>query len=339
MHMPIPAFKLKRDLPILIGILVLLGLIYLFFSYSDLIYTLASFQQVDDSSIYVMTYHGDDQIFQKYTELLKTYPQQIDDFTTFAENSTLISHNFFAHTPTNDPLVALNLYDYHTGPTLFLLNKPDHGYQSISLVNLAYIGIDQPDKLTLLQRRQLLLASATPLAGINEQGLIITCAAVNSSELPYQQDRQNLTGFAAIRLILDQASSTEEAIQLLKSYNLRFTPWPHLHYLITDATGASTIVEFIDEQVVTTGGEDFLVMTNLYADAKKDAHWQHTFLTQELKNKQGVVTPQQALEMLEIASEPQNLRWSAIFDGASREVRLALDGDFGYFHQFALESQ
>lgn len=336
MQIPIPSLKLKRNLPILITILLIFGIIYL---YSDLFYTLASFQQVNDTQIYLMTLHGDSQIPQTYDKLLATYPEQMPNFSTFAQNTTLISNNFLAKNPAGNPVIGFNLYDYHTGPTLFLINQPKHGYESVSLVNLAYIGVDDPAGLGFFERKQLLLASSIPLAGVNEKGLIITCSAGNSSEVPYKLDQQTLTGFTAIRLILDQAKNIEDAMQLLSSNNLRFTPWPHLHYLISDAQGQSVIVEFNDEEMVTTRSEDFQVMTNLYTNEKNDSHWQHVFLTQELSNKKGTITYKQALELLEVASEPEGLHWSAIINGATKEISLALDGNFSYFHKFVMDRE
>ena len=57
-----------------------------------------------------------------------------------------------------------------------------------------------------------------------------------------------------MRIMLDYARSTEEAIQLIDKYNIYFDP--KIHFMIADSSGDSRIVEFIDGEIKVTRSID-----------------------------------------------------------------------------------
>ena len=117
------------------------------------------------------------------------------------------------------------------------------GYASISSVNLDFVlkrGADLPaDKLAVA-------AAYAPLDGMNQKGL---CVAVNllpdGMELMQSTGKPALTITTAIRLLLDQAATAEEALALLQSHDLCTTTGLTVHFLIADAAGRSVCAEFI----------------------------------------------------------------------------------------------
>ena len=53
----------------------------------------------------------------------------------------------------------------------------------------------------------------------------------------------------AIRLVLDKAATVEEAIELLKQYNIYFSGGIECHYLIADASERSVIAEYVNKEL------------------------------------------------------------------------------------------
>ncbi len=150
-------------------------------------------------------------------------------------------------------------FDWGDCPLLVLATRPAVGYASISSVNLDFVkkrsGNVPEDKL-------LAAAHYAPLDGMNQKGL---CVSVNllpdGMELRQSTGKPRLTITTAIRLLLDYAANAEEALTLLRGYDLGTTTGLTIHFLISDAEGRSVCVEFIHNvmSVVETP-----VMTNHY---------------------------------------------------------------------------
>ncbi len=150
-------------------------------------------------------------------------------------------------------------FDWGDCPLLVLTSHPDTGYDSISTVNLDFIT----NRYGTLSDRDLLITSHyAPLEGMNERGL---CLSVNllpdGMALCQDTGKPKLTITTAIRLLLDRAATVDEALDLLRSYDVGTTTGLTIHYLIADAAGRSVCVEFIHNvmSVVETP-----VMTNHY---------------------------------------------------------------------------
>ena len=134
-------------------------------------------------------------------------------------------------------------FDWDNCPLLVLTTYPDSGYSSISSVNMDFVvqrsGSLPTDKL-------LVAAHYAPLDGMNQKGL---CVSVNllpdGMELRQSTGKPHLTITTAIRLMLDKAATTREALDLLRAYDLGTTTGLTIHYLISDASGHSVCVEFI----------------------------------------------------------------------------------------------
>lgn len=150
-------------------------------------------------------------------------------------------------------------FDWSDCPLLVLVSRPEGGYASVSSVNLDFvtkrIGDIPDDKLVVA-------AYYAPLDGMNDRGL---CISVNllpdGMELRQTTGKPALTITTAIRLLLDKAATVEEALELLRSYDLSTTTGLTIHYLIADASGRSVCVEYIHNVMSVV---DTPVMTNHY---------------------------------------------------------------------------
>lgn len=140
------------------------------------------------------------------------------------------------------------------GNTIIIRTYPDNGYASISTSNLDFLGMPVPvDGTGIMQRMPVIAAIYVALDGINEKGLMVADLFAGDKEKT-AQERGNLsvTTTTAIRLLLDRAATTDEAISMLSSWDMHSSiDWAH-HIAIADATGHSVVVEWVDNEMIVT---------------------------------------------------------------------------------------
>lgn len=150
-------------------------------------------------------------------------------------------------------------FDWDNCKILILTSYPSTGYASISTVDTDFI-VQTGGSLT--EDALVLAAHYAPLDGMNEKGL---CISVNQLPdgmgLHQNTGKDNLTVTTAIRLLLNRAANVEEALKLLRSYDLHMFRHLVIHYMIADAKGNSVCVEYIDNEMFVT---EAAVMTNHY---------------------------------------------------------------------------
>ena len=144
-------------------------------------------------------------------------------------------------------------YDFSTTTGMIVRTNPGDGrYASISSVDLQFLGIKNGAPLdSLMQKIICLAATYAPLDGVNEAG--VACGIY----MTYQGDdddvtatnqntaKPDLTSTTMLRLILDYASSVEEAVALVQQYDLHDSANTSFHYMVADSTGKSAILEWV----------------------------------------------------------------------------------------------
>ncbi len=174
---------------------------------------------------------------------------------------------FVVKNESGDILFGRN-FDFLYAPSLQLYTAPNNGYASVSTVNLAfagYSGDNLPDG-SFFDTFLTLAAPFLPFDGMNEKGLAIALLAVPKAEVPYNPDKITLNTTTAIRLVLDKAATVEEAIELLKQYNIYFSGGIECHYLIADASGHSVIVEYVNQELCVVESEtEYQIASNFIA--------------------------------------------------------------------------
>ena len=204
------------------------------------------------------------------------------------------------------------------------------------------------------------------LDGINEDGFAIGVLSLN--EAPTMQDnptKKNINTTVAIRLLLDNASTVDEAIALLGQYNMRMfnTDDKHnYHYLMADAKGDFAIVEYTrnpSEQFPTRmevlrHNDTLRCVTNFYVSPTmagtndgwgslhgKTRYWD---LRSTLQNHNYALTPEGAMSLLSLVSQERKdddptsfTQWSALYNLTNKSVRLALLRDYSKFFDFKVE--
>lgn len=258
-----------------IGIVLLMVFIAMLFLFWNELRSLLSLKKIDDYGMYQMTYYGD----YGFDDFLKVGADNDGDIEAFITRRLLkgLPINLgvtgdgctaFVVKNKNGNILFGRNFDFTYAPSLQLYTAPDQGYASVSTVNLAFAGYsaDYLPGNSLAGSFLTLAAPFLPFDGMNEKGLAIALLAVPEAQAPYNPDQITLNTTTAIRLVLDRAATIEEAVGLLKQYNIYFSGGIECHYLIADASGHSVILEYIDRelQVVETEA-DYQIASNFIA--------------------------------------------------------------------------
>lgn len=221
-------------------------------------------------------------------------------------------------------------FDWNTCNALVVSAKPEEGYASISTVNMDFIqaaaGMESerlPDEMKTMA------ALYAPLDGMNEKGL---CVSVNmiedSASISQDTGKKDITTTTAVRLLLDKAADVDEALELLKEYDLHASMGMMVHFALADAKGNAVVVEYVEDEMVVT---DTPVVTNFYlAEGKKhgigteQSHTRYEILTKLLKEKK-TMNGQDVRDALDSVSkdnfdDPSSTEWSIVFHQGNGEV-------------------
>ena len=315
----------------------------------DEIATLRSLEQVDDFPLYTLRYIG-------------AYPQSTLAATSFdlAETAYLVSTDacedswgcalFAALGDPGNRLYGRN-FDWRFSPAVLLFTDPPDGYASVSMVDIEYLGFGGSRaknliNLPLSERQALLDAPALPFDGMNEQGLAIGMAAVPPGEMRHDPNKKTIDQLAVMREILDHASTIEEAVNILTSYNIEMGNVP-LHYLIASAAGDSALVEFYQGRMMVFRNEDPWQLATNFLVASTDGHPQGQCqrfdrISQRLHEAAGQLNIQDALSLLADVSQDtsqaqSNTQWSVVYDMTGGDVNIIMGQKYtGGVHTFHL---
>jgi len=291
--------------------------------------TLASLQKIDDHPLYRMDYSGD------YDDLMRFIPQT-DVGASAAVAPEVRACSLFAalgdrrrrfHGRNRDMAAD-------TLASMVLFAHPSDGQASVSMVDLTTLGFsgNQGDM-------RLLAAPLLIRDGMNASGVTVSKADVPLIGSPrYDPAKPNVNFMTAMRLVLDHARNTDEAIELLDRHNVAF--WSGGHLLIADATGQSAVVEFGSGRLyVMRNGRPWQVATNfLLFDFAGGASpcWRYDRLESALSAADGVQSREQAMAALASVSVEGHTLWSAVYDMTSGEMDLAMARRYDEVFRFRL---
>lgn len=148
-----------------------------------------------------------------------------------------------AATPEGGWIMGRN-YDFKQDTSCLAMQiAPSGGYRSVCFAALSNMSVKDPFS-SLKARMSCLLGPLAVLEGINEKGVSMAVLMLDSESVNQHTGRGRLTSSLAIRLVLDNAASTDEAIRLMSKYDMMAVNGSDYHYFITDATGNSVIIEY-----------------------------------------------------------------------------------------------
>ena len=155
---------------------------------------------------------------------------------------------FAAPLENGDRIVARN-YDMRPTKTAVVYTKSGKGkHASIANADLSFVGISSySEKLSVEDRLLCLAAPYMIVDGMNDAGVSISILVSGQRRSTNQcTDKPDLLCTVMMRLVLDYADDVEEAIELIRQYDIHDANLNTFHYLVADAEGRSAVIEFID---------------------------------------------------------------------------------------------
>jgi hypothetical protein len=301
--------------------------------------TLNSLSKANNHPLYTMSYYGD-YGFAQQVGLAQT--QNTSSLSSLASLPFRVRSSgqtdsawgctcFVSYGTSTNPQFGRN-FDWHDCIPLLLFTNPPTGYASVSMVDLEYLGYTRSnlpdgggDKSALLR------APMYPFDGMNEKGVTIGMMAVPMASTPYDPAKKSLGELGTIRLVLDFAATTDEAIALLRKYNLRMED-PPVHYLIADAAGHSAVIEYVNGTMsVLRNTEPWHVSTNFIITGSGAPAvtpcWRYDAAYGALSSAGGKLSPEAALALLGTVAQTSTM-WSIVYEMSSGSVHVATDRNY-----------
>ncbi len=295
-----------------------------------------------DEGLYYMEYKGDD----GFDEVLKnggcasaddlsehivrflskgyyTLPQAVPQESDFG-CSTLT-----ARTPEGGVVMGRN-FDFYSGTAMILHTVPAKGYESVSTFNIDLFGFgDEWLPEGFVNQYMALSCLFVALDGVNEKGFAIADLIAGDNAVTNQQtDKPDLTTTMALRYMLTNAATVNEALELLRNIDMHSDIGAAHHYAMSDATGRSVVVEYVDNQIVVTETQ---AVTNHYLCEQKlntgliFGDTRYDLLCEEYSQANGVMTQQTMTEAIKSVAQPASesfwgTLWTMVMDLSNPSV-------------------
>ena len=255
---------------------------------------------------------------------------------------------FRTETTDGNVLMGRN-YDFKLDTSaLMVMCEPKDGYKSISFAALNNINADRADA-GIAKKMACLTAPFIGLDGVNEKGVSVAVLTLPSEPTMHDTGKPKLATSLLIRLVLDRAASTEEALELIRQYDIFSSNGRDYHFIISDATGNSVAVEFDCEsegrEMIVTPTQ---VITNFYVmyadkvEPKQDngmygkGKERYTAMLDVLNANEGAVDRNVSWEALQAAAQDpnpeditSNTQWSILFDNTNASAEITLRRHWG----------
>ena len=250
-------------------------------------------------------------------------------------------------------------YDFATNTSAMLVfNEPVDGYRSVAFAALSNLSTRVANE-KLKSKFASLAAPFVALDGMNEKGVSIAVLTLDTKPTVQNTGKPNIATSSAIRLVLDKAASTQQAVDLLKGYDMISTANRDYHFYINDASGDGRVVEYdfggerrelVDTK--TRSVTNFFIKYIDKYDEKQDelgnryGHGKDRYdkMEEVFENANGDFTKTVAWQALKTASqEPgasltSNTQWSIVFNNSDLTLEFALRRNWDEIIQYDLKT-
>jgi hypothetical protein len=171
---------------------------------------------------------------------------------------------------------------------------------------------------------------------MNECGVAIAQNAVPRRNTPKDPNRPTLLSSQIARLVLDHAKDLDEALELIRQYNIEFVDTP-VHFHIADKSGKSAVVEYLDNGIsIVRDDKQWQVSTNyLFSEAKQPDCWRYNKASESLTACEGKKSADEAMLLLKNTSV-DNTVWSVVYNLTTGKVNVALGKNYDKIYTFEL---
>lgn len=256
----------------------------------------------------------------------------------------------------------------HMIPAIAVHTAPKGGKKSVSFVDGQFVEYesgfytDGKTDLSMLMALPYLL-----LDGINEDGLAVSVLKLDGKPtLQQEPGKRKIFTTVAMRMLLDRASTVDEALAMLKEYNMCMDKYPdaNYHLFMADAKGDCAIVEYTnpdtalnpDKMEVLRGADAMRCVTNFYVSPSmadtahginKSEHGKKRYeiLSESLNEHKYAMTPDEAMALLKSVSQGPDdsqlstgfTQWSEVFNLTKRTVTMSILREYDKKFEFGIE--
>lgn len=220
---------------------------------------------------------------------------------------------------------------------------PKKGYKSVACAALNNLGAD--DAMGSLKNRMACLAAPLScLDGVNEKGVSIAVLTLDSDPTDQKNGREKITSSLAIRMVLDNCATTQEAVDLISRYDMLSVNGRDYHLFVSDASGDSRVIEYDPEDparpMVVTPIQAITNFYGMYIDKvqskQKNGIYGHgkeryDYMMEIIEPNGGILMNDQAWDALKAAAtEPNpesvtsNTQWSIIYNNTEPAANVIL---------------
>ena len=299
--------------------LTLLFVIGAWVKFGPLVKGAMSVEKLDDG-LYYMEYRGDD----GFDELIaRGGGRSSGELVGFVMN--FLSKGFYnppitpapaqygcsaltARTPEKEVLMGRN-FDFSSATGMVLHTIPKKGYETITTFNTEFFGFGS-DWLPEGFANQYMALSGLffALDGINEKGLAVADLMAGDDAVTHQNTgKPALTTTSAICYLLKNAATVDEALELLRGIDMNSDIGSAHHYAISDASGKSVVVEYVDNEFVVVESP---AVTNHYLCEQKlnvglyEGDRRYDFLCKQYEDAGGSLDLRQLTTAIASVSQP-----------------------------------
>lgn len=248
-------------------------------------------------------------------------------------------------------------YDFKRDTSAMLVYcTPKNGYKSVAFAAMDNVSANVPDE-NLKKKLASLTAPFICLDGMNEKGVSIAVLTLDSTPVHHDTGKPTIATTLAIRLVLDRAATTQEAVDLLRGYDMFASSGRDYHFYITDASGDGRAVEYdCDSPTRELVDTKIEAITNFYAIYKEKVlpnqkngiygHGRERYdAVMEVLETQSPYTDATVWEALKASSQDpnpvditSNTQWSINFNNTARTAAIALRRNWQDVTVYALDS-
>lgn len=226
------------------------------------------------------------------------------------------------------------------GSVMIIHTKPSDGFESYSTTYLDFLGFGEGFTPEEFNEKYMSIAGVyVPLDGINEKGLCVADLLSGDTDTTNQQtDKTDLTTTSAIRLLLDKASTVEEAVDILSQYDMHSSIGTSHHLAISDASGKSVVVEYIDDVMVVT--ETSAVTNHYLSEGKKYGignEESHRRFEKLLNTKPQISDKEDMKDCLNSVSYENITKWSIVYNLDEKSLDFCFDRNFTTPYTFNID--
>lgn len=248
-------------------------------------------------------------------------------------------------------------YDFKRDTSAMLVYcTPKNGYKSVAFAAMDNVSANVPDE-NLKKKLASLTAPFICLDGMNEKGVSIAVLTLDSTPVHHDTGKPTIATTLAIRLVLDRAATTQEAVDLLRGYDMFASSGRDYHFYITDASGDGRAVEYdCDSPTRELVDTKIEAITNFYAIYKEKVlpnqkngiygHGRERYdAVMEVLETQSPYTDATVWEALKASSQDpnpvditSNTQWSINFNNTARTASIAIRRNWQNVTVYALDS-